>query len=65
VAEGTDGYKVLYSIAEVDPAVHSGDVIVADTLNGHKLRDDGAFNRGQADRAMGPQPDHSIRRIGI
>jgi hypothetical protein len=43
VAEGTDGYKVLYSLAEVDPAIHTGDVIVADSLNGQKLGADGAF----------------------
>jgi hypothetical protein len=43
VAGGTDGYGVLYSLAEVDPAIHTGDVIVADTLNGQKLDKDGAF----------------------
>jgi hypothetical protein len=43
VASGTDGYGVLYSLAEVDPAIHTGDVIVADTLDGQKLSKDGAF----------------------
>jgi Oxidoreductase molybdopterin binding domain len=43
VAQGTDSYGVLYSLAEVDPAIHTGDVIVADTLNGQKLGKDGAF----------------------
>jgi hypothetical protein len=43
VATGTDGYGVLYSLAEVDPAIHTGEVIVADTLEGHKLGKDGAF----------------------
>jgi hypothetical protein len=43
VATGTDGYSVLYSLAEVDPAIHTGDVIVADTLDGQKLGKDGAF----------------------
>jgi hypothetical protein len=43
VAEGTDGYKVLYSLAEIDPSIHTGDVIVADTLDGKKLGADGAF----------------------
>lgn len=43
VASGTDGYGVLYSLAEVDPAIHTGDVIVADTLDGQKLTKDGAF----------------------
>jgi hypothetical protein len=43
VASGTDNYGVLYSLAEVDPAIHTGDVIVADTLDGQKLTKDGAF----------------------
>ena len=43
VAEGMDHYSVLYSLAEVDPSIHTGDVIVADTLNGQKLDKDGAF----------------------
>jgi hypothetical protein len=29
VAEGTDGYKVLYSLTEIDPALHTVDVIAA------------------------------------
>jgi hypothetical protein len=43
VAAGMDGYSVLYSLAEVDPAIHTGDVIVADMLDGKKLDKDGAF----------------------
>ena len=42
-ASGMDGYGVLYSLAEVDPSIHTGDVIVADTLDGKKLDKDGAF----------------------
>src|SRR5580693_9195468 len=37
VAQGMDHYSVLYSLAEIDPAIHSGDVIVADTVDGQKL----------------------------
>jgi hypothetical protein len=43
IAEGMDSYRVLYSLAEVDPAIHTGDVIVADTIDGQKLGKDGAF----------------------
>jgi Oxidoreductase molybdopterin binding domain len=43
VASGADGYGVLYSLAEVDPSIHTGDVIVADTVDGKKLDKDGAF----------------------
>lgn len=43
VASGTDDYGVLYSLAEVDPSIHTGDVIVADSVDGKKLDKDGAF----------------------
>jgi hypothetical protein len=34
---------VLYALAEVDPSIHAGDVIVADSVDEHKLEKDGAF----------------------
>ena len=40
-AEGADGYVVVYSVAEVTPDVHDGTVIVADTMDGKPLADDG------------------------
>ena len=40
-AEGTDGYWVLYSLVEVEPADHAGDVIVATAVDGHALGADG------------------------
>jgi hypothetical protein len=43
IAEGTDKYEVLYALAEVDPSIHAGDVLVADSVNDHKLDKDGAF----------------------
>ena len=43
VAEGTDKYDVLYALAEVDPSIHAGDVLVADSVDDHKLEKDGAF----------------------
>lgn len=33
----TDGYRVVYSLAELDPAMHDGDVILADRRDGHAL----------------------------
>lgn len=33
LASGSDGYEVVLAIAEVDPTFHSGEVIVADTMN--------------------------------
>jgi hypothetical protein len=43
VAEGTDHYSVLFAIAETDPTIHTGDILVADQMNGQKLDKDGAF----------------------
>lgn len=37
LAVGVDGYRVVYSLAEIDPTFHPGDVIVADTMDGKPL----------------------------
>jgi len=37
VATGADGYVAVIALAEADPAFHSGEVIVADTMNGAPL----------------------------
>lgn len=41
IAEGSDGYQVVYSIAEVTPDVHDGTVLIADALEGKPLGDNG------------------------
>jgi hypothetical protein len=41
VAAGSDGYQVVYSIGEVTPDVHDGTVLVADSLDGKALGDEG------------------------
>ncbi len=41
LAEGADGYQVVYSLGEVNPDVHDGTVIVADALGNAKLGDSG------------------------
>lgn len=41
VAEGSDGYQVVYSAAEVTPDVHDAKIIVADSLDGKPMTDDG------------------------
>jgi hypothetical protein len=43
VAEGSDGYQVVYSIGEVTPDVHDGTVLVADTVDGKPLGNNGLF----------------------
>jgi hypothetical protein len=37
VATGSDGYVAVLALAEADPNFHSGEVIVADTMNGAPL----------------------------
>ncbi len=37
VATGSDGYKVVLSLAEIEPAFHSGTILVADEVDGKPL----------------------------
>jgi hypothetical protein len=37
VARASDGYTVVYSLAELDPALNGNEVIVADTMDGKPL----------------------------
>jgi hypothetical protein len=41
VAEGSDGYEAVYAVAEANPDVHDGTVIVADAMDGKGLADSG------------------------
>jgi hypothetical protein len=41
VAEGSDGYQVVYSVSEVTPDIHDGTVLVADTMDGKPIGDNG------------------------
>lgn len=43
VAEGADDYQVVYSIGEITPDVHDGTVLVADTMDGKPLGNNGVF----------------------
>ncbi|HTZ46289.1 MAG TPA: carboxypeptidase regulatory-like domain-containing protein [Verrucomicrobiae bacterium] len=37
LAVGADGYSAVYSLAELDPSFHPGDVIIADSMDGKPL----------------------------
>ncbi len=37
IASGSDGYQVVLALAEADPSFHAGEVLVADSMNGHPL----------------------------
>ncbi len=43
VAEGMDKYWVLYSVTEIEGSEHNGDVIVATSVGGKPLGEDGQF----------------------
>jgi hypothetical protein len=43
VAEGSDGYQVVYSIGEISPDVHDGTVMIADSMDGKPLAANGPF----------------------
>jgi hypothetical protein len=43
VAEGTDKYRAIYSLAEIDPTFHTGTIIVADREDGQPIAKDGPF----------------------
>jgi len=43
IAEGSDGYQVVYSVGEVTPDVHDGTTLVADSMNDKPLGDNGQF----------------------
>jgi hypothetical protein len=43
VAEGMDKYWVLYSVTEIEGSEHNGDVIIATSLGGKPLGEDGQF----------------------
>jgi hypothetical protein len=37
VATGSDGYKAVLALGEIDPSFHPGEVLVADTMDGKPL----------------------------
>jgi hypothetical protein len=43
IASGSDGYSVVLSLAEVDSSFHDGQVLVADSRDGHPLGESGPF----------------------
>jgi hypothetical protein len=43
VAEGADGYGAVFAVAEANPDVHNGAIIVADSMDGKPLAGEGAF----------------------
>jgi hypothetical protein len=57
IAEGADGYGAVFAVAEVNPDVHLGTVIVADSMDGEPLGDNGAF------MVIGSEEKHPARWV--
>ncbi len=58
VASATDGYQVVFSLAELDPAFTGNDIIVADTIDGKPL----SANQGPL-RIVAPKDVRRARSI--
>ena len=43
VAEGTDGYEAVYSLAEINPDLRDATVLIADAMDGKPLAGNGPF----------------------
>jgi len=37
LATGSDGYRAVLALAEIDPSFHPGEIVVADTMDGKAL----------------------------
>lgn len=61
VARGSDGSKVVLSLAEVDRWTHQGEVIVADTMNGEPL--DAKSGPFQLIITEDKRPDRLVRHL--
>jgi len=66
VAEGTDGYQVVYSLGEVTPDVHDGTVLVADTEGAKPLpAASGAFQLVAAGEKRPARWVHNLTSIRV
>lgn len=65
IAEGTDGYRVLYSLAEIDPGIHDGQVMVADTEDGKPITEDGAFKLVSTEEKRPARWVRNLTRISV
>jgi len=66
VAEGADGFKAVYSLAEVDDAFHAGATVLADTVDGRPLPDKQAPFRVVAAPDSKPwRSVHSVAKLTV
>jgi hypothetical protein len=65
IASGSDGYSVVLPLAEVNSSFHSGQVLVADTRDGHPLADSGPFELIVSDDKRPARWVHGLNSIWL
>lgn len=65
IAEGTDQYASLYALAETDPSIHTGEIIVADEIDGHPLGKGGAFKMISSEDRRPARWVRNLTRISV
>ena len=65
IAEGTDQYASLYALAETDPSIHTGEIIVADEIDGHPLGKEGAFKMISSEDRRPARWVRNLTRISV
>ncbi len=66
LAEAKDGYQVLFSLGEVDPAFTKGDILIADTLDGKPLAEEqGPFRLVVASDKPGARSVRMLIRLSV
>jgi DMSO/TMAO reductase YedYZ molybdopterin-dependent catalytic subunit len=66
IAESPDGYQVVFSLAELDPAVVDHEILLADTANGKPLfGSDGRFRLVIPKDKIGARSIRMLSRISV
>ena len=66
LASGSDGYQAVFSIAELDPAFTSNDIVVADAVDGKPLFSaQGAFRIIAPKDARGSRSVRMLQRLDV
>jgi hypothetical protein len=63
--EGTDNYFVLYSASELERELHTGDALLALSVNGKPLAEDGQFKVVVEDDKKPARWVTNVNRVGI
>ncbi len=66
VATGSDGYKAVLALAEIEPGFHPGTVMVADSLDGKPLdAKEGPWKLVVSEDAKPARSVHNLVRVEV